>query len=315
MKKQNKTEQLKNDDALKRRRASLFKIGAVMILAFIVWVFSSIAWFSMSKENNASGMGGKAGGMPYIIQTRSESGTYSNIYESLETGGAEWKISSNYNFDNHESAISEGETEPGIEPGNEGKLEFRVNPNNADSITVDCIFDIKAYIETTENDDDEEEEPVTVITELGNGPLLDYINAHVLLFAGKDQSGKYTDFIGCDESLRRVLANQTYTKDDDAYTTIYWVWPMHLSALTSNDVSTLIYDPSQRNAVITYIADKKDGFFKDCTDSKSQVTDDLTALASSNSYTVYNHYNRKYDNADLEIGNNVSYVLLSMKVE
>ena len=33
------------------------------------------------------------------------------------------------------------------------------------------------------------------------------------------------------------------------------------------------------------------------------------------SNAIYNHYNLRYDNADLDIGNNLSYVILSMQVK
>ena len=250
---------------------------------------------------------------PYTIQTRSESGYYSDIYASLGTGGMEWKISSAKSFDNHEDAKKEGETEPGLEPGDHGILEFRVNPNSADSITVDCVFDVKAYVETITLDGNNQ--PVTEVTEIDNSTLVGYLKAHIMLFSGIDANGKYTGLIGTDAQLRRVLSNQTYTRNGETYTQIYWVWPLYLSNLTSNDNNTILFAPSERSAVIAYIANNKNGFFKDCYDSVAQITSDLTALSTEYSSAIYNHYNMKYDNADLDIGNNVTYVLLSMQVE
>ena len=177
--KQNKNERSDSQEALKRRRASLFKIGAVMILAFIVWVFSSIAWFSMNKENSASGMGVKTGGMPYTIQTRSESSYYKGKWDKIGSDAMEWQVSSGKNFDNHGSDLDVDEDEPGLEPGDSGMLEFRVQPNAADSITVDCVFDFKAYLET----------PV-----LANGePVLDENNDPVpgLYVLGNTMAGRY----------------------------------------------------------------------------------------------------------------------------
>ena len=319
--KQNKNERSDSQEALKRRRASLFKIGAVMILAFIVWVFSSIAWFSMNKENSASGMGVKTGGMPYTIQTRSESSYYKGKWDKIGSDAMEWQVSSGKNFDNHGSDLDVDEDEPGLEPGDSGMLEFRVQPNAADSITVDCVFDFKAYLETPvlangEPVLDENNDPVTNITEVDNATLLGYVKTHIMLFSEYDTStGKYSGLIVNDEDLRKVLANQTYTKNGTTYTTLYWKWPMHLEDLTSDNTSTLIYDPTERTSVIDYIATNKDGFFKDCNDSAQKVRTDLTSLATTYDNQVYNHYNMRYDNADLDIGNNISYVLLSMNVE
>lgn len=254
--------------------------------------------------------------MPYTIQMRGDSGYYSDVYESLGSEGMEWKISSDHNFDNHVAAINTatGETEPGLEPGDHGMLEFSVVPNSTDSITVDCVFDIKAYIESiTLNGSGA---IVKNVTEISDSALAGYAKAHIMLFAGyDDEANKYTDLIDNDDSLRRVLADQTYTKNGRTYTQIYWVWPLYLTELTSEDDSVIIYDAAERSDVITYIANNKDGFFKDCSDSASKVTTDLTTLSKTYDTTLYNHYSTRYDNADLDIGNNVSYILLSMKVE
>lgn len=301
----------KKQDARKR----LVKICIMLSLALLVFLFATIAWFAMNKEVGNSGMSVKSQATPYTIQTRDSSGYYNSVYESLETDGMEWKISSTKNFDNHVNAINAatGETEPGIEPGDHGTLEFRVNPNNSESITVDCIFDIKAYVETTTINENNQQ--VTEVTEVNNSALLGYLKAHIMLFSGIDANDKYTGLIGTDADLRRVLANQTYTRNGEAYTQIYWVWPLHLSDLTSESSNNILYAPTERSAVIAYIASNRNGFFKDCSDSSAQVTSDLTDLSTAYSSTTYNHYNVKYDNADLEIGNNVSYVILSMQVD
>ncbi|MBE5958524.1 MAG: hypothetical protein E7254_06640 [Lachnospiraceae bacterium] len=293
---------------------SLVKTGILLVFLFIILIFSAIAWFASNRSVTGTGMGASVQDMPYTIQTRSGSGTYNSIYNSLNTGGMEWKISAGYNFDNHASAIEEGEDEPGIEPGDSGKLEFRVNPNIDNSITVDCVFDIKVYLQSVTPIGNGETE--TVINEINGSAVKEYVNSHIMLFTGQDpDTHKYTGLIGNDESMRRVLTNQTYTRNGETYTTIYWVWPKFLSNLISNNNSEIIYAPTERSAVIQYIANNKNGFFKDCNDSVSQVASDLTSLSTAYSNSIFNRYNMKYDNADLEIGNNASYVLLSMKVE
>ena len=136
-----------------------------------------------------------------------------------------------------------------------------------------------------------------------------------MLFTGIDpETGKLTGLIdNNNESLERILKNQTYTKGESTYTTIYWYWPEHLSDLT--DSANTIYASSEHEAVLAYIARNKDGFFKDCSDSNAKVLTDLTNLYATYSNSTYNHYNLRYDNADLDIGNNLSYVILSMQVK
>lgn len=301
------------DELNKRKKRSLIKIACILVFLFIVWLFGSVAWFTMNKEVECTGAQIKAAGTPYIIETRSQSGYYKTQYDSLHSEAAEWMISAEHNLDNHISANEEDEQEPALEPGNHGSLEFRVSPQSTNTLTVDCLFEIKAYVET--ESDDGEGNTVTTITETNNSALAGYLNAHIMLFTGIDSgTGKLTGLIdNNNESLERILRNQTYTRGESTYTTIYWYWPEHLSDLT--DSENTIYAPSEHEAVLAYIARNKDGFFKDCSDSNAKVLTDLTNLYATYSNSTYNHYNLRYDNADLDIGNNLSYVILSMQVK
>lgn len=289
---------------------SLIKMSIPLVFCTAVFCLASMAWFSRNTEVEASGVGIGVQGAPYTIQTKDSSGYYKGKWEQTGSDALEWLVSATNNFDNYEPDPDLEETEPGIEPGDSGVLEYRVSPNTSDSITVDCIFEVKAYLETVEKD----ENPITIITEVNDDTLSGYLNAHVMLFSGYE-NGKYTGLIDNDQALRRVLEEQTYTKDDTRYTKIYWVWPMHLEDITSSDDSRIIYASKERGPVIAYIARNKNGFFKDCNDDEQQVIEDLTALSTEYDNAIYNHYNMRYDNADLEIGNNISYVMLSMKVE
>ena len=304
------------DEEMRLRRIKLIKIGVILMLVSIVMIFMTIAWFTMNREVGSSGMGVKTAGLPYIIETRSGFGTYKTQYDSLNTQGEEWKISADHNLENHSGAIEEGEEEPGLEPGDHGSLEFRVSPQNSDTITVDCLFEVKAYLETKVVDENENE--TTNISVINDSVLTGYLEGHIMLFAGYDEeTGKYTGLIDNNNAnLQRILTNKTYTKGEDVYTTIYWCWPEHLSDLTGDVTGSanIIYDPDEHEAVIAYIARNKDKFFKDCNDSNAKVLTDLTNLYNTYSNQTYNHYNLKYDNADLLIGNNISYVMLSMQV-
>ncbi|MBO6161917.1 MAG: hypothetical protein J6O53_01545 [Eubacterium sp.] len=274
----------------------------------------------MNKEIEVEGMGVKAQGSPYIIETRNESGYYKDKYDTLQSEAMEWKISSAHNFDNHSSAKKVTEDEPALEPGDCGSLEFRVSPQSFDSITVDCLFEMKAYTEVIVKDlngdpvKDENGDPVTALTEITTGNTAGYIEGHILMFSGIDEYGKYTGLIDNDNvALERILEDQTYNKNESNYTTIYWYWPEHLNELT--DSTKIKFAASEQSDVIAYIAKNKDKFFKNCSETSDKVLSDFTALAAGTSTDqVYNHYNLMYDNADLEIGNYISYIVLSMQV-
>lgn len=311
----------KNDNSKKRNKIFvLIKTFSMLILAFGLLVFVGIAWFSMNKDAETSGMNIKVQAAPYTILTRDSSGYYKEQWDKLNSQAIEWQVSSAKNFDNYDDNLGPDVTDLGLEPGDSGMLEFRVNPNNSDSITVDCVFDFKAYVERPvldANDDPvyENNEPVTELIEITNDDLLEHVKAHIMLFSGIDAvTGKYNGLISTDEELKRVI-EQTYTRDGAEYTTIYWAWPMHLENFISDVDAKIIYVPSQRTAVIDYVAKNRNGFFKDCNYSEQQIRTDLEELSSDYNNSIYNRYNMKYDSADLDIGNNISYVMLSMTVE
>lgn len=317
MGKQKEEEEKKDRTALllQERKKIIYNLVLAGAASFTVLVgVFTLAWFAWNDRSSTTGVGVAVQAVPYTIQTRNSSGYYKDIYESLNTEEMEWLISEDANFENHSSSLEEDEEDPGLEPGDCGYLEFRVNPNNSNSITVNCIFDIKAYLETVIGGTDET--PETEITEIDNDTLVGYAKAHIMLFANRDPlTGKYSELIDDDDVLGRALKNMEYVRNANEFTKVYWVWPEHLWELTDMDDGRIIYDSNEREDVIAYIANNKNGFFKDCNDSVADVVRDLTTLSTSDSSTIYNHYNMKYDNADLEIGNKISYVMISMQVK
>ncbi len=304
-------ENMSQDELKKMRRMSYIKMVAMVGIFVAVIAFSSIAWFTMNREVEGSGVQMRADDLPYEIITRGESGFYKSKYDLLHSDAMEWKISAAHNLDNHSSAKEDDEEEPALEPGDHGSLEYRVNPKSAESITVSSLFEVKAYLE--EETVGENNTPTTTISEISDNSLSGFLNAHILLFTGVDATGKYTGLIDNDnENYERLLENQVYRENETTYTTIYWYWPEHLSDLTNADA---IYAPSEHDKVIAYIARNKDGFFKDCGKSQTQVQSDLMGLSTNYSNQIYNYYNIRYDNADLDIGNGISYAVLSMEVK
>ena len=312
-------EQMSQDELKKIRRMSYIKMSAMVGIVMAVLAFSSVAWFTQSREVEGEGVQMKAAATAFEIKTRSEDGIYKSLYVEHQTDAAIWQVSASHNFNNNSDAVTEDDPEPGLEPGDRGSLEFCIEPKEVSTITLDCIFDLRAfaYVKNEETDEQELKEIST------NSSLLKYLSSHIMLFKDYDPvTEKYSGLIGNGTSLERKLEDMQFEKDSDEYITIYWVWPEHLSDLT--DKTKAIYkisdnEPEEEEnengflSVIDYIANHKDGFFKDCSDTSEKVKADLLELGRTNSGQIYNRYNSKYDNADLEIGNNVNYVVISMR--
>ena len=144
------------------------------------------------------------------------------------------------------------------------------------------------------------------LVEVTDPELLNFVASHIMLFTGIDENGKYTGLLQNNDDLQRYIRNKSYEKNGTDYTTIYWVWPLHLSNIISSQQSDLVYALGERNTVLQYIVNHKSGFFKDIT------TDDTTLLADLTAMDHYGSYSIMFDKADLDIGNKIQYVILGV---
>lgn len=293
---QNNTEIDKAKAELRKIEKALIKTVAMTLISGIILIFATFSWFTYNKSISFDGMNNKAADKPFSIITVENEGIYSEQYKSYKGDNADaeiWLVNSDHNFDNDSTATSEN---LGIEPGDRGVLQFRIEPTN-DTITVDLEFELTAI-----KQDDENENSFSTIED---SSLIKYLNAHIMLFESYDQeTKKYSDLIDSDAELKRVLSSKIYNKSDTAYTEIYWVWPEYLNNLVIDD--QLIYNSGEKTKIIQYIVKNKTGFFKNI-----NVEDDVL-LSNLTSGTNYSTYSIMYDSADLEIGNKIDYVILAM---
>ena len=290
----------------KMQKAALIKIGAMLVLSAILFIFSSFAWFTNNKEVSESGLQMTAGGIPFTIEFPGEDeGYWIDQYHNLSNQTGIWLVDDDKNMDNGSGTTEE---KLGLEPGDSGTLEFRISPNETDTITVDICFTMRGIVKQHDQNNSQQ------LTEISDTELMGFVASHIMLFTGIDSNGKYTGLIQNSSDLKRYLRNKTYSvndseEDDDYYTTLYWVWPLHLSNLISTQSDDLIYASSERSTVIQYMVAHKNGFFKDIT------TEDSVLLADLNSMEHYGSYSIMFDKADLDIGKQVQYVVLGLSVE
>jgi len=290
----------------KNQKKSLIKMGGMGILTLILLIFSSLSWFTMNTQVESGGMSMKAGSIPYTIEFPGEDeGKYADQYRTLTDQSSIWLVNNNENMDNGSGTPKE---ELGLEPGDSGTLEFRIQPNGTDSITVDICFTVRGIVKQYDQNNSQQ------LTDISDTELMGFVASHIMLFSDIDSNGKYTGLIQNTSDLKRYLRDKTYSvndseENDDYYTTLYWVWPLHLSNLISTQSDDLIYASSERSTVIQYMVAHKNGFFKDIT------TENSVLLADLNSMEHYGSYSIMFDKADLDIGKRVQYVILGLSVE
>ncbi len=299
-----------NPEPKNSKKKSAIKMGVAVALAAIMLILAVIAWFTMSKEAETSKMELMSTGPTFEILTDANEGTYADKYKELEPEGNIWLVDESNNFSNYtsptpEAAATAGATasseddDQGIEPGSSGKMKFLIRATEADSVTLNLEILLKGVIE------DEDTGDLSLMTKADNSELLTYLNSHILLFENyNSETGKYSGLIENDGDLERILANKTYVKDNEEYTYIYWVWPMYLNNLIGDDS---ICSGDAKTELISYIGANKDGFFKNLSKSSDKIIEDLTEKVN---YSMYSEY---FDKVDLEIGNNIDYVIMSLE--
>ena len=299
------TAALTEEERRKMKKAALFKMAAMALLALAVIIFGTISWFTMNTQVESGGMSIKTQGVPYTIEfPGTDEGKYASQYRTLTDQAGIWLVDNNKNMDNGSDTSEE---ELGLEPGDSGMLEFRVKPNgDTNTITVDICFTLRCIEKPERNGSNTSSQQLNLITDQ---ELMKFVSSHIMLFTGIDANGKYTGLIQNNDQLQRYIRNKTYSKTDTGYTTLYWAWPLHLSNLISTQSSDLIYASNERSTVIQYMVAHKDGFFKGITTADNVLTDDLTAMNHYGSYSIL------FDKADLDIGNKVQYVILGLSVE
>jgi len=298
----------RTDDSTKNRRKAFSKTLILLLLAFLVFIFATIAWFAMNRSNTTEGMGVKVEGKNYLLtSTGADSATgsyYDPYHETLisqgDSDGCVWKLTNDSNIGNFSQ-------DPGIEPGTHGKLQLYLTPY-VDSLTLSFCFELIGYNADTEGIGAEEH---LVMNEVTSSTLKNYINGHILLFSAYDEEDGYSGLISSDSEMKRVVEESFENKKDQRQTvTFYWVWPYSLSELigtvnqASNDEETQKYDYDEMG---DYICENPHYFLKGYSGGSIASVDVIR-----NDYVTYG---TMYDAADNDLGSAVGFLLLKLDAE
>ena len=319
-KKQNDTP-LTEVDAKRIRRNAYIKMAAMVGIVAALMAFGSIAWFTMNREVEGSGVQMTATGNNYMIKTATggNGGAYYNKYYSAIPGrdAAVWLVDENSNLKNN--------TDQGIKPGSKGKMTFYVVPL-ADEVQLDFELQTIGY-KAVENGNTVN---MNVMSSNAGDPAY-FLNGHLLLF--EDKTGDYfSDLIPVDDNHKRIIS-RTFRKSDistlgvdtdnddkkDAFAVdIFWTWPETLSTIVNTGDATiqLLCDPNVQvqageqndyQQVLDFLTSHPAYFLKGY-EATTTITDSVLV-------NNYSDYGSLYDRADQDIGSEVHFVLLSMEAK
>ncbi len=323
----------RTDDSTKNRRKALSKAIILLLLAFLVFIFATIAWFVMNRSNSASGMGVKVASDPYYIVPLNGSDSIYTGYQELISGDSSdglmvWQMTQEANMDNFDA-----NTDAGIRPGSFGKIGFYVKPNES-YVNLDLTFRIAGYKYSETTDPQTGEITSQTMTEVTSDELKGYLAGHILLFENRTDTtdpvtGRttytYSDPILTNSDFNRVISNRQFlAADENTPVYIYWVWAETLSTLVDvrgpnpniRTVPLCVDDPSDvddsYDRIVNDILDNPGRYVYRYSQSSSAYSEDYGHLTPAIIAQKYETYGTQFDRADNEIGMYVDYVTLKM---
>lgn len=323
------------------RKKNLIRFGSLAVLAFVVWLFATIAWFSSNKDVGAGGMGVKVATIPFELSstgtvtqeyldlfefaddTYGEGAPVTDAADTYSTKGSSkliWRLDAGNNGDSYID---------GFRPGASGTLTFKIVPNVDEELYVDCKFSVRTFAATyDENDEDEIESLDEVNLTTGTDDqkaAFRYLNSHILFFENRSVSDNietYSGFIGSDGLKVHIPANTPAGQT----VTVYWKWvntidQLFLKSTDEYEDFPLFADDNNddRNDAIDYINEKYDDIFAEMTNAASDVFEadgiSYSYVTASANASFLSAILDNYNTADQIIGQNVDYFLLEMSAE
>lgn len=316
-------------DVKKRRRAALSKMVILLAFTVLVWLFLTIAWFTMNKDVGTSGMGIKSASSNFEITniSGSKEGIFTDPYHVAvhEEEALYWQMTAtnnliNYNdptYDENDEMTDPGDQ--GLHPGTEGVISFNVTPR-VDSIDLTFDFEIIGYQASKDEDD---EFVMTKLSDVSGGDgnvAQNLLNGHILLFehrSGTAGNYVYSTPICSNEQMHRIMNRTVTGKNSATQIDIFWVWPNTLSTLvdaSASGISTVpfcvdndVFHYDSYTAITGNIESYPHYYLKGASSSDTiDAEDDIG--------THYLSYGDMYDQGDNEIGMRVNYLLVKLSV-
>ena len=224
-----------------KRKRSLIKLGIMTLLSVIIFVFTTIAWFSMNVEVGTSGMQMSVGYNGFELKVASGTVAYSELYPFLNEemrGNTDLETNTSEGGETIRWRIS-GSSDT-LRPGSQGVLEFWIISTGADVSSLNYNLDIQCY--TAVEGSGSTVIGLSEITETSghtanekNGA--NYLKSHLMFFEGRtgetEATYQYSGFIDNIDSFR-LTPTLVEGKTNEYYAKIYWVWPNTIGQILLN---------------------------------------------------------------------------------
>ena len=332
---------MKNENELKKmQRASFLKMVSMVVFVVVVAVFGSVAWFTMNKENVASGMGVKVSSVPFeLASTGTAPKKYLDLFglsDRTYVQGVRQGDTNEYRTNGVSKLMWRLDTDEtssyneGFRPGASGTITFDIIPNISEEFYVDCKFNVRTFVATYDEDDDDENPTPISMSEVNattgennERAGYHYLNSHILFFKDKSTVGEndentiYSGYIGTDGLKIHIPENSS-----GETVTVYWKWvntfdQMILKSDDSYDDYPLFADNNSddRDKMITYIKNNYTNIFDELTTANTAAISSIDYAYVKANPTFLSDLIDNYNAADQVIGLNIDYLLLEMSAE
>lgn len=246
------------------KRAYVFKLLALLVLAGALVTFTTIAWFTMNKETGSSGMGVKVGGPSFELavagnnigaMSYSGTGTDSAVYSGTalndfpsgpnapdgqsgtynrSTGGSGTFFTTGGSADVIKWRLESeyNRYEDGIGPNSQGSFTFYVVPKVSGSLTVKFSIGLEGYAADVEQNEDKSWN-ADILSKIESGDLgydaVTYLNTHLLFFESRTNTGtEQSPVYAYSDLIDKAEFEKTFSNcvvDQVIPVTVYWIWP------------------------------------------------------------------------------------------
>lgn len=280
----------------KKQAARSFVLALTTLIAIIA---VCIAWFVSNTKVSMTGVSISANdNAMFELASVGNAGVFDNeIPEIYKIEGSKWSITENgaekkgtstetkteilWNL-NESSNIGNNNTQSGIRPGKQGELQFYVIPK-VDNLRIKCHLNI-CPLDIDENGNNEDNNFKT---------LKKLLSGHLMFFIEDNNSSTF-NWVDCDTGD----FNLSFKNKTPVLITLKWTWP-NLWENIDASIRTEVKENEKYNEYFFYGSTSADN---DTTNTSNENVDDDTL-------------NHLYNNADMFIGENVTWLLVQLSAE